>query len=140
MTSPFSPALKFEVILIFFLNFDKNESFRKAFCESQPVTEICCHLDVTVAHASDFFLWNFQTVGLYYICLRRLGVPRPRIEPLQAIGTFPALPRPSSTRLDCHALYILYSCFIGLTFSPWELGSLFCIINCELPFIIPLCS
>jgi hypothetical protein len=74
----------------------------------------------------------FETSKLWaniYLCLSRLGVPRPRIEPLQAIGTLRALPRPSSTRLDCHTLYILYiyscSLFIGLMFSPWELGSLF---------------
>ena len=33
---------------------------------------------------------------------------RPRLEPLQAIGTIRALPRPPSTRLGCHAVYIVY--------------------------------
>ena len=44
------------------------------------------------------FLCNFQTVDCYslivLLCLTRLGVPRPRIEPLKAIGTLQALPRP----------------------------------------------
>ena len=29
-----------------------------------------------------------------------------------------------STRLGCHILYIVLFAFVGLTFSPWELGSL----------------
>ena len=48
---------------------------------------------------------------------------RPRLEPLQAIGTIRALPRPPSTRLGCHAVYILYICFIGLILVRWELSS-----------------
>jgi hypothetical protein len=53
-------------------------------------------------------------------------VPRPRIEPLWAIGTLRALPRPPSTRLGCHTLYIcifIVSLFLGLTFNPF--GTLF---------------
>jgi hypothetical protein len=45
-------------------------------------------------------------------------VPRPRIEPLQAIGTVRAVPRPSSTRLDRHTLYILYLLFHWTRVSP----------------------
>jgi hypothetical protein len=80
-----------------------------------------------VAHATFFFLLKFQNCGLLFICLSKLGVPKPRIEPLQALGTLRAL----STRLGCHTVYILYIyCFIvlfGLMFSPWELSSLYCL-------------
>ena len=37
---------------------------------------------------------------------------RPRLEPLQAIGTRRALPRPPSTRLGCH--YCIYCIFVFL--------------------------
>ncbi len=57
----------------------------------------------------------------YCISLSRLGVPG--LEPLQAIGTIQALPRPPSTRLGATHLYILFHCFVGLTFSP--LGTVF---------------
>jgi hypothetical protein len=40
---------------------------------------------------------------------------RPRLEPSQAIGTIRALPRPPSTRLGLHALYILFHSLFGLT-------------------------
>jgi hypothetical protein len=51
----------------------------------------------------------------------------PRLEPEKAIGTFRALPRLPSTRLDCHAVYILYICFAGLTLSP---------LGTEFPYLI----
>jgi hypothetical protein len=68
-----------------------------------------------VAHAR-FFLLKLPNCGLLlFICLSRLGVPRPRIEPLQAIGTIRALPRPPSTRLGCHNCK--YYIFVRTKFS-----------------------
>ena len=34
--------------------------------------DICIGFIAIVAHASDFFLWNFQTVGLYIYALEGL--------------------------------------------------------------------
>jgi hypothetical protein len=63
---------------------------------------------------------NCELLFIVYIyALARLGVPRPKIEPSRAIGTLRALLRPPSTRLSCHAVYILYICFVGLMLVLW---------------------
>ena len=40
--------------------------------ESNATTKLFFKGIPTVAHASDFFLWNFQTVGLYIYALEGL--------------------------------------------------------------------
>jgi hypothetical protein len=60
-----------------------------------------CSLLDPVANAK-FSLLKLLTYEPIYCALVGWSA-KPRLEPLQAIGTIRALPRPPSTRLGCHA-------------------------------------
>ena len=54
-----------------------------------------------------------------YYCYALVGwSARPRLEPLQAIGTVRALPRPPSTRLGCHVVYNTVYIYLRTNVSP----------------------